>query len=292
VKQAVDAFVAKMRERGCTAGTIETAEYRLEHLIGVTVNGHRPLRWLVPRGQALYDAARAAHANDTHHNELALGKALGKLALKERWLRVNPFADVESVGRKRHGSTKPRLTTDESRRLAAHCHEAADQGAVVTLAYLLFGARASEMIKRDVRDLDDNCSVIRIRDTKTPSGDRGYIIPDELRPYLRALAKGKKPGDPIFTKDDGSRATRHWANYHVKRLCKAARVPVLPPQALRRTNADMAEAVLESAVAVSVHMGHATGGRAAVTDRSYVSAAASRAARQGRAMRVLQGGQR
>ncbi len=74
---------------------------------------------------------------------------------------------------------------------------------------------------------------------KTPNGVR-RLIPDELRGLRLELAKGKTADAPLFTKENGQRATRHWANYHVKRICKAARVPVLSPQALRRTVSDLA----------------------------------------------------
>lgn len=292
VRQAYDAFIARMRERGLGDSTIETAEYRLEHILQLAKNGNRPLRWLASRGAELYAAAREKHAPDTHHKELELGKALGELCVAKKWLRANPFAGVEPVGRKTHGADKPRLTFDESRKLQAHCHElgAADRYATVTLAYLLFGARASEMIKRCVRDLDSGGSVLRISDTKTPSGTRNLVIPEELRPFMLARAAGKKPTDALFVKEDGSPATRHWANYHVKRLCRDAKVPELPPQALRRTNADLADGALDSAVAVSRHLGHAVGGRAIVTGRSYVSRDAARAAQQRRAFEMLSGG--
>ncbi len=132
---ATDALLADMRREGLAAGTITTAEYRLEHFFQLAKNGNRPLSWLRLRGQELYDAAQVNRSADTHQAELALAKQVGTLAVKRRWLRVNPFDGIENVGRKRHGSTKPRHTVDEAVRLQAYClAHPEDQGAVVTLA--------------------------------------------------------------------------------------------------------------------------------------------------------------
>lgn len=134
-------------------------EFRLWHFFGLPQNANRPLRWLSTRGEELYAAAQIERSADTHQAELSLAKQLGDLCVKQRWLRSNPFTLIEPVGRKTHGSTKPRLRVDESRKLRAYCHSlGADQHAILTLAYLLLGSRASELVKRDVRDLDDGWS--------------------------------------------------------------------------------------------------------------------------------------
>ena len=57
---------------------------------------------------------------------------------------------------------------------------------------------------------------------------------------------------------------------HVRRIAADAKVPVLPPQALRRTQATLAEDAGETALAVVRHLGHATAAAPAVTHRSYV----------------------
>jgi integrase len=288
VKSAVDELLAQMKSAGNSAGTITTNEFRLNHFFGLPKNEARPLRWLSNRGEELYRAAQVERSADTHQAELALAKQLGELCVKRRWLRANPFANVEPVGRKTHGSTKPRLRVDESRKLRDYCLERADdQHCVIALAYLLLGARASELVKRDVRDLDDRGSLLWIGKTKTVGGTRRLIIPDELRDALLVLTAGKKPDAPLFTREDGKRATRHWAYHHVKRICGEAKVPVLSPQALRRTQSDLATEAGATGPMVAAHLGQTS---SVVTDRSYRDKNVVADAKQGRALTVLQGG--
>jgi len=82
----------------------------------------RPVRALNHRGAELYAAAQVKpngkpRAADTHQDALSVAKDFGAFCVEQRWLRVNPFAEVEPVGRKVEGADKPRLTVDESRRL-------------------------------------------------------------------------------------------------------------------------------------------------------------------------------
>lgn len=288
VRQAVNALLDEMRSKGLAASTIETNEHRLWHFFGLPKNTDRPLRWLQTRGAELYAAAQVGHSADTHHAELALAKRLGKLALAKRWLRADPFARIEPVGRKRHGSTKDRLSVDESRKLLAHCQALdRDQAAIVTIAYLILGARASELVKRSVRDLDDDGKILRIDRTKTRAGTRRLKLPDELRRLLLALCRGRAADAPIFIGDDGARVTRHWARYHVRRLTKDAIGRELSPQALRRTQSDVAIEASESALAVARHLGHAS---TAVTERSYRDRDVTASAAAARTFAVLAGG--
>lgn len=288
VKQAVDAVLEQMRTAGNAESTVETAEYRLWHFFGLPGNANRPLRWLMNRGDELYAAAQVKRSADTHQAELGLAKQLGDLCLKRRWLRVNPFAIVEPVGRKTHGATKPRLRVDESRKLFDYCMARLDdQHAVIALAYLLLGSRASELVRRSVRDLDDGGRLLWIDRTKTRAGARKLTIPEELRFALRSLAQGKAGDAALFTREDGTRATRHWAYHHVKRICGEAKVPKLSPQALRRTQTDLATEAGETAIAVARHLGH---GSTAVADRSYRDPNVASAARSERALRVITGG--
>jgi integrase len=194
VKDAVDALLAQMRTNGLAESTIETNEYRLWHFFQLPQHANRPLRWLTGRGDELYAAAQVKRSAETHQAELTLAKQLGDLCVKKRWLRSNPFALVETVGRKTHGSTKARLRVDESRKLRAYCLERGDdQHAVITLAYLLLGSRASELVKRDVRDLDDDGRLLWINRTKTIAGVRRLMIPEELRVLLLELTKDRGP---------------------------------------------------------------------------------------------------
>lgn len=290
VGEAVTALLEKMREDGLGAGTIATNTFRLHHFFQLPANTARPVRWLQHRGAELYRAAMSERSADTHHAELALAKQLGDLAVTKRWLRVNPFEKVDPVGRKRHGRHKTRLRVDESRKLWDWCIEhSSEQGAVITLAYLILGARASELVKRNVRDLDDDGRLLWIEETKTDAGTRRLSVPDPLRGMLLALVRGRGPSAPIFVNLEGERASRYVARHTVKAVCKAAGVPVLPPQALRRTHADLATDAGVAGEAVARHLGHVS---TTVTDRSYRDRQVTADARQDRAFQVIAGGKR
>jgi integrase len=259
------------------------------------------VRHLVGRGAELYAAAQNGRRADTHRGALVVGKMLGAWLVKHRWLRADPFADVEPAGRKTIGADKARLTVDQSRRLQAFCHRRAaeaDLGAVLALGYLLLGPRASELVGCDVQHVDDGGRLLWIAGTKTDTARRRLLVPEELGVYLVALAEGRPDGDPLFVSEAsrrwpaGRRWTRHMANYHVRRVCLAAGVPELAPQALRRTQATLATDAGVSGLEVARHLGHAVPAAPAVTWRAYVGRGAARAAAVERGMRVLQGGRR
>jgi len=297
VSEAIAAFLEHGRVKGLAPATLESYEDRLAALLGAA--GARPVRYLGRRGAELYAAAQARRAPDTHRNALAVGQQFGRWLVKQRWLRADPFAEVEPVGRRVVGADKPRLTVDESRRLQAYCHEHAahDTGAIVTLGYLLLGERASELVGCDCRHVDDGGRLLWIPGTKSDAARRRLLVPPELGPHLVALAADRSGDAPLFVSDAsrrwpaGRRWTRHMAYYHVRRVCRAAGLPGAP-QALRRTQATLAEEAGETALAVARHLGHGVPKAPAVTHRAYVSREAVKNAAVERGMRVLQGGRR
>jgi integrase len=167
-----------------------------------------------------YDALRATVAVDTHRNVLAEARTFLKwCVVKKRWLARNPLEGVEGQGRRRHG--KEQLRIDEARRWQAKAIELADKGsagAVAAMSSLLLGMRASEIVTRVVRDLDDDGRLLWIPEAKTEKGRRTLQIPELLRPYLRELAKGRPADAPLFGAHD-----RHWVRKWVQRICRDAR---------------------------------------------------------------------
>lgn len=93
----------------------------------------------------------------------------------------------------------------------------------------------------------------------------------------------RRRAPPLFGDVD-----RHWLGYHVRRLCRAAGVPVVCPHGLRGTQSSI------SALAVPVeHVAVALGQTGpAVTRRHYLAAGAGQDGRQRAALRVLSGGRR
>jgi integrase len=299
VSVAFKAFLDAKRAKGVAPSTLTAYEDMLNAIIGHAMA--KPVRYLVARGEELYTRCQTwppghrwageERAVDTHQNALRRARDFARFCIKRKWLRVNPFADVEPVGKRVVGADKVRLTTDESRRLDEWCRDHADNKyAVLTLAYLLLGMRASELCLRCVRDLDDGGDVLRIGKTKTASGQRGLRVPEDLRVMLLALCEGRPADAPIFVNDSGRRLSRSHACRRVQQICEAAKVTKVGPQGLRRTNSSLAAEVSETPLAIARHLGHATGAAPAVTTRAYVDRGSVATARVERVLRVIQGG--
>ena len=124
---------------------------------------------------------------------------------------------------------------------------------------------------------------LHIERAKTRAGDRRLEVPEVLRPRLAALVAGRDPDAPLFGDHD-----RHWVGYHVRRLCRLAKVPVVCPHGLRGTQSSIA------ARAVPVeHVAAALGQTGpAVTRRHYLEAGAEQDGKQRAALRVITGGRR
>jgi integrase len=143
--------------------------------------------------------------------------------------------------------------------------------------------RASEITNRVVRDVDDDARVLWIERAKSKAGERHLEVPEVLRPRLAALIAGRRGDEPLFPDRD-----RHWVGYHVRRLCRAAGVPVVCPHGLRGTQASIAVRAVP-AEHVAQQLGQ-TG--PAVTRRHYLAAGAEQDGRQRAALQVLAGGLR
>jgi integrase len=291
VSAAVEQYGKSLADRGLRHATRERAANHLRKLLQLDANGKRRVSWLARNGQALYDAAQIGVAVDTHRNALAAGKAFGDWLVKQAMLRANPFASVEGVGRRRRG--KPQLTVDESRRLidGLMSRWAMDPRPeyAATIAALLLGARATEVVVRDVRDLDDGGRLLWIPDSKTEAGKRCLEVPEVLRPMLLGLARDRIGAVPLFRMLDGTRATRHWLGHHVARLTKELAGRKVTPHGLRGTHASLARSAGATGEIVAAQLGHASVGMQVGT---YARTEAIAAGQGAVTMRVLKGGRR
>lgn len=284
-----------MRERGLAGITVYRARRHLEKLLGLKTNGHRFLTWLTPkRAERLYTELRAVgDATDTHRNALAVGKMFGRFAAAKGWLKADPFAAVKGVGRRNRG--KPQLHIDETRALLDVCYAEASRESMAVACCFLFGFGASEVAQRQCRDLDDGGRVLHMTKGKNDYRRRSFTVPEDIRPFLLSF-KGKRPGAAfLFGEDDLDRPTRHWVYRHCKRLCKAAKVPLVSPHGLRGTHSTIAlgtisssESVAAALAAAGAGLGHAPG--SPITESTYVAPGAVDHARQQVAMRVIKGG--
>ena len=240
---------------------------------------------------AYYEALRASispttkrtYSVDTHRNTLAEARMLAKWCVGKRWLRANPVEAVEGKGKRRHG--KPQLRIDEARRWMAKATEMADAGeagAVAAMMALLLGMRASEIVSRVVRDLDDDGRQLWIPDSKTEAGKRTLRIPDVLQPHLQRLAEQQRPDARLF-----GQHWRDWPREWVQRICKAAEVPLVGAHSMRGLHSTLAMDAGVTGHVVAASLGHE---RVSTTIQSYAKAEAVAGAQQRRTLTVLAGG--
>jgi integrase len=246
----------------------------------------------VRKCEAYYLAARTrvtktgrALAVDSHRCILAAAKTFLKWCMgrPRRWLENNPAAEVEGVGRRRHG--KPQLRIDEARRWTAKAIELADsgeQGAVAALVALLMGMRAKEIVSMVARDLDDEGRLLWIPDSKTEAGRRTLQVPELLRPYLQRAVEKKGPEELVF-----GQHWRDWVRKSVRRVCVQAGVPSVTAHAMRGLHSTLALEHGASAHVVAASLGHTS---ISTTLQSYAKPEAVAGAKQRRVLTVLDGG--
>lgn len=281
VSGAVDEYVHHLRALGRKAGTIDTIKYRLRGMLR-TNEREASLRSLTPASAKALFARRALElAGETQHGELATASAFASWCVSSGWLKADPFASLTPTKPRRTG--KPQLRIDEARRwLDAALAENSDESLAAALT-MLMGLRASEVTNRAVRDVDDGARVLWIDRAKTRAGNRSMEIPSVLRPALAALIAGRAGGEPLWRAENRD---RHWVYRHVRRLCRAAGVPVVSPHGMRGTFASIASRT-QSTEDVARSLGHAGPG---VTRRHYLEDGAERNGQQRAALRVLVGG--
>ena len=284
VSAAVDAYVKHLHVK---PGTITTTKYNLKAILQ-TVTRDRLLTSVTPRiARDLYAARVVKVKPDTHHGELVKASAMFAWCVEQGWIRENPFAEVKPDGEKKR--RRVHLRIDEARAfLDAALDDATDAGLACALA-LLLGLRASEVTNLLVRDVDNGATVLWIADAKTEAGVRKLEIPSELRARLTRKVDGR-PGDQRLFAEPRARARgdvdRYWLGYHVRRICRLAKVPIVSPHALRRTwSAIGAEAM--PVHAVSRALGHAS---VKVTRRHYQPTNAEEQRTSNTVLRSIAGG--
>ncbi len=283
VGHAIEAYGKHLTEKGLKARPIEDRLYRLHAFFTDEALLLADLTRATCAGY--YEAIRArvsprtgeVYSVDTHRSMLAEGRMLAKFCVGKRWLRVSPLEGVEGKGKRRHG--KPQLRIDEARRWMAKATELADAGevgAVAAMMALLLGMRASEIVSRVVRDLDDEGRQLWIPDAKTEAGKR------TLRPYLQRLAAGRQPDARIF-----GNHWRDWPRTWVQEICTKAGVPLVGAHSMRGLHSTLAMDAGVTGHVVAASLGHE---RVSTTIQSYAKSDAVAGAQQRRTLTVLSGG--
>ena len=280
VGQAFDKYERWLAEvghkgEGNKPGTVKTTMHRLRSLFAQAMKTAVSALTPVFAGK-LYDALTGAV--DSRRNTLAEAKTFLRWCRSRGWTKLNALEHVKGLGRRRRG--KPQLTTDEARKFLAKALERADKddGAIAAAMALLMGMRASEIVERTIRNLDDGGRLLWITDAKTQAGIRRLQVPPQLQGHLQRIARGRRPGDRLF----GPTASRYWVLRSVQRLCKAAGVPTVPAHGLRGTHATLAVDAGATSHLVAAALGHES---FTTTARHYAKAEAIEAVQQERVLK-------
>lgn len=281
IAAAVDAYIESMRSGGYREDSVTTTAFRLRALLQTTGRDRR-LRALTPAVARDLFAARAAASGDTQAGELGNGHRFAAWAIGQGWLSRDPFVGLAPTKPKSRARRKQQHRIDEARRFLDVALAHGEEGLAAAIA-LLMDLRASEIVKRRVRDVDDDGRVLVIEEAKTEAGERRLEIPDEIHAAIVGRCTDRRPEDLLFPG-----RSRHWVGYHVRRLCRIAGVPVISPHGLRRTHSSISvrEVSIEH---VAAALGHAS---PAVTRRHYIAPGAEQDGRQRSLLRVLAGGRR
>lgn len=299
---AIEAYLTHQREDKLNReSSVITSGHVLRRFFAPMIR--EPLSRLTPRrGADLYEQLRQRPgprgkrlAVDSQRNYLAQARSLLSWCTERGWIRSNPLAAVKAVGKRQHG--KPQLRIDERRRLSLLCLREAkggDDGAMAVLLALWMGLRASEIVSRTVRDLDDGGTVLWVDDNaavgfrpKTEAGRRAVAIPEELQPLLHQRAVGKSGDALLMTTEEGGAHWRDWVRDQTHRLCRLAGVPLVCAHSLRGTASTAAAQAGVAPHLVAMMLGHES---AAITRRSYVEPGTFEHVERQQALRVLRGG--
>lgn len=291
VATTIDAYTDHLKAKGNRPSSYNETPRRLRLFFATDLEA--PLVDLTARhcGQlytkltkATYErgGAQVPYSVDTHRNILAEARSFLAWCVDRRWLRTNPLAAVKGKGRRRHG--KPQLTIDEARRwdraalkLAPH-----EPGALAALLTVRLGLRASEITQRLVRDLDDKGRLLRVTAAKTAAGVRVVEVSTDLRPLLVELARGRESGDRLFGEH-----WRDWVRKWVRKICVAAKVPLVTAHGMRGLHATLAMQAGATAHLVAAALGHES---ETTTLESYADASAVDRQKRKASMKVLKGG--
>ena len=253
VTKAIDLYASQLRANGLRERSIKTTIYRLTKFFGPVAL--QPLASLTQSQAKDLFMALTDGSVDSRRNALAEAKTFCRRARTRGWTEVELLSEVSGQGRRKKG--KPKHTKDEAKRYLDKCRQIADhpnprkaEGAVAAAIPLLLGFRASEVVDREVRDLDEGGSVLRVPRAKSHAGIRAQELPAWLQPLLMKLTKGKQPTDRIFEHD------RTWLFRQVRRICRLAGVPEISAHGLRGTHADLCLHAHVTALAVSQALGH------------------------------------
>jgi integrase len=234
--------------------------------------------------KSYYEKIRTSTKTDTHRNTLSEARTFIRFCLKHGHIREDVVARVEPVGKRNKG--KPQLRLDEGRRWMRVALERAERepSAIAAMMALLMGLRATEIVTRVVRDVDNEGTILWVSGpgAKTDAGRRMVAIPALLREPIARLIANRPPTALVFGKH-----WRDWVRKAVGRICLAAGVPSVSAHAMRGAHSTFALEIGVSAHEVARALGHAS---ETVTFNHYVAVGTKESVRGRATLRALKGG--
>jgi integrase len=233
---------------------------------------------------------------DSRMDILSTVKTFFAWCVGRAFVSANPIDGIKDDGNRNHGGIgQTVLRAKELRALFGHARtkaEAGDERALGVLLALGLGMRSGEIVRCQVRDIDDARGIIEIpiESAKTKASARLVAIPAILLPLIDARLRGR--GGEKYLLGDGERPhDRGWVTDTVKAMCTELRFPkVESAHGLRGAHNDLARQAGSTGEDVVRQLGHEN---ESTTRRSYTSRMgreAISAGQQNRVLGVLAGG--
>ncbi len=238
-------YGGKRRDEPLKEGTITTIKHRVTALL----RGDVPLASVtLTAARKLYTARVAETATDTHRGELAAARALWAWCIEQRWIKANPWDEIRGVGVRVKG--KEGLRVDYARVFIDHALAEGTPEGLACATLLVLGLRVSELADRVVGDVNHRPALLDVPRGKSRAAKRTLALPEPIAGRLLAHATNRPHDASLFG------LTRHALYYHVRRICKAAGVPVVCPHGLRGSAASNALELGASLGSISRAIGH------------------------------------
>jgi integrase len=277
IETALEEYLTEKARDGVVASTLNTLRYKMRHFLPLETALCNLTQELAiklyqeetQRTGRFGTVVRAA----THRGLLRAVKSFFRWTVERKYLRENPFAAVKPVGKVNAG--KPQLRLDEARRLnqvLLHHAEAGEEGALAVLIQIVMGLRSGEVLRLQVRDVDNGGASLWVEGTKTKNARR--LLAVESEPLSRLLSRfcaGRKRDEWLF---GPGRSRPHFTDYlwhRVQKYCALADVPIVCPHSLRGLHSTLAMQRGASSRFVADALGHSSD---AITKRHYIDGTA------------------
>lgn len=195
----------------------------------------------------------------THHMRLRLAKEFFSWLVRRGMASINPFENVEPIGRVNTGKAQPR-ETDAKTLDALLFRKAAegDEGALALLVQLYLGTRPSEVLALTVGACESEATRIYVPGTKTKNARRKLELYAPVAALVARHCEGRPIGERLFAANLDHQPSPNWMYKRLHRYCDEAGIPRICPHALRGLHSSLAMAAGATTHNVAQALGHAS----------------------------------